>query len=204
YTSYAATVPDQLVPDLSGENAKLETGDAQWLTVDEIQALDDQGKLLGPLADGKWKENILDLFPPDQKKPEVPGSQPGGVDDILASDFSKLKKVTGKKGSNEGGIFEAPDGSRWYVKKQKSLKHAQNEQDAAALYRAAGIDSPEVIIGTGAPGLTSGVHTATRIIPEGDATLGYVVSHPGKSDTTGKMLAAREGFAMDALLANWD
>lgn len=204
YTSYAATVPDQLVPDLSGENAKLETGDAKWLTVDEIQALDDQGLLLGPLAGGQWKENIVDLFPPDKKTPEVPGTQPGGVDSIAAGDFSKLKKITGPKGSNEGGIFEAPDGSRWYVKKQKSAAHAQNEHDAAALYHATGINVPEVIIGKGTPGLSAGTHTATRIVPEGDAKLGNVVSSPGKVGNAEKLLAAREGFAMDALLANWD
>jgi 8-oxo-dGTP pyrophosphatase MutT (NUDIX family)/2'-5' RNA ligase len=203
YTSIAATVPDQLVPDLSGENAKLETGDAKWLTVDEIQALDDNGDLLGPLANGQWKENMIDLFPTDEKTPEVPGSQPGGVDDVLAGDFTKLKKITGAKGSNEGGIFEAPDGTRWYVKKQKSAAHARNERDASALYREAGIDVPRVVIGTGTPELGGGTHTATQIIPEGDAKLGAVVAGTA-SDSASKLAAAREGFAMDALLANWD
>lgn len=201
YTSIAATVPEQLEPDLSGENAKLETGDAKWLTIDEIRALDKDGKLLGPLAGGQLEDNILDLFPPDSPK-VAKTKQPSAADAIATGDFSGLKKISGPKGSNEGGIFEAPDGSRWYVKKQKSVAHAQNEHDAAALYRAAGIDVPEVIIGGGTPGLGAGVHTATRIVPEGDAKLGNVVAFPGKNP--GKLLAAREGFAVDALLANWD
>lgn len=202
YTSIAATVPDQLVPDLSGENAQLETGDAKWLTLDEIQALDDNGDLLGPLAGGQWKESIVDLFPPDVKTPEVPGSVPGGVDDVLVGDFSKLKKVSGAKGSNEGGIYEAPDGSRWYVKAQKDSAHAENERLASALYREAGIDVPEVIVGfkAGVSELGKGPQTATRIVPEGTAKLSTVVKHLD-SDA---LLAAREGFAVDALLANWD
>jgi len=201
YTSIAATVPEQLEPDLSGENAKLETGDAKWLTIDEIRTLDKDGKLLGPLAGGQLEDNILDLFPPDSPK-VAKTKQPSAADAIAAGDFSGLKKISGPKGSNEGGIFEAPDGSRWYVKKQKSVAHAQNEHDASALYRAAGIDVPEVIIGGGTPGLGAGVHTATRIVPEGDAKLGNVVAFPGKNPD--KLLAAREGFAVDALLANWD
>jgi len=119
---------------------------------------------------------------------------------IQSGDFSGLKKVGGKAGSNEGGFYEAPDGSRWYVKKQKTAKHAQNERDASLLYRAAGIDVPEVIIGEGAPGLSSGTHTATRLVDVGETTLSSAVN----GNDTAKIHAIREGFAVDALLANWD
>lgn len=119
---------------------------------------------------------------------------------IQSGDFSKLKKIGGKAGSNEGGFYEAPDGSRWYVKKQKTAKHAQNERDASLLYRAAGIDVPEVIIGEGAPGLSSGTHTATRLVDVGETTLSSAVN----GNDTAKIHAIREGFAVDALLANWD
>src|SRR5260221_10481473 len=53
YVSIAATVPTQLKPDLSTHHAQMETSDATWMTRSEIDALDRQGKLLGPLAGGK-------------------------------------------------------------------------------------------------------------------------------------------------------
>ena len=194
YTSYAATLPDQLVPDLSGENAQLETGDAKWLTLEEIQALDDNGSLLGPLAGGKWHDQIVDLFPDAGTKPApnppMPSLAPEGTVGVAAGDFSQLKKISGPKGSNAGGIYEAPDGSRWYVKQQKSAAHAKNEKLAADLYRAAGIDSPEIHISS------DGKQTASRIIPEGSTKLG--------SADAAALSKVHEGFAVDALLANWD
>lgn len=63
YTSIAATVPTQLVPDLSTHHARMETSDAKWMTEDEIDALDSKGKLLAPLAGGKLKQNVMSLFP---------------------------------------------------------------------------------------------------------------------------------------------
>ncbi len=64
YVSIAATVPTQLKPDLSTHHAQMETSDATWMTRSEIDALDRQGKLLGPLAGGKLQQNVLTLFPP--------------------------------------------------------------------------------------------------------------------------------------------
>lgn len=63
YTSIAATVPHQLVPDLSDPHARAETSDAKWMTRDEIAQLDTSGKLLAPLAGGKLEQNVLSLFP---------------------------------------------------------------------------------------------------------------------------------------------
>jgi 8-oxo-dGTP pyrophosphatase MutT (NUDIX family) len=64
YTSIAATVPKQLVPDLSDPHARAETSDAKWMTREEIAQLDTGGKLLAPLAGGKLEQNVLSLFPP--------------------------------------------------------------------------------------------------------------------------------------------
>lgn len=201
YTSIAATVPDQLVPDLSGENAQLETGDAKWLTLDEIQAMDDNGDLLGPLSGGKWHDQIVDLFPEVKtSKPKKSAIGTGTTAAVEKGDFSGLKQLTGAKGSNEGGIFVDADGQKWYVKKQKDAAHAENERVASALYREAGIDVPEVIVGTGTPGLSSGIHTATKIVPEGSTKLKGVVAGQNQE----KLKAIRTGFAIDALLANWD
>jgi HK97 family phage portal protein len=74
YTSIAATVPTQLQPDLSTHHAQMETSDAQWMTAQEIEKLDQQGKLLSPLARGKLQQNVMSLFPPANptKSPAAP------------------------------------------------------------------------------------------------------------------------------------
>jgi len=63
YTSIAATVPTMLTPNLSTHHARMETADAQWMTLDEIEALDKSGKMLKPLAGGKLQDNVMTLFP---------------------------------------------------------------------------------------------------------------------------------------------
>jgi 8-oxo-dGTP pyrophosphatase MutT (NUDIX family) len=63
YVSIAATVDRQLVPDLSTHHARMETSDAQWMTIAEIEALDRKGKLLRPLAGGQLQQNVMSLFP---------------------------------------------------------------------------------------------------------------------------------------------
>lgn len=117
---------------------------------------------------------------------------PAPVRGVEGGDFTSLRKIGGQGGSNPGGLFEDEHGNRWYVKTQKSPEHAANEIAAARLYRAAGIDAPDVRHGRGAPGLPDGPQTASRIV---DAV-------PATPDELRK--PAREGFAVDAWLANWD
>lgn len=123
----------------------------------------------------------------DDVRPEPP--KPVGVE---GGDFSRLRKVGGQGGSNPGGLFEDEAGNRWYVKTQKSEEHAANEIAAARLYDAAGVRAPEIRAGRGAPGLPDGPQTASRIADAAEAT----------PDQLRK--PAREGFALDAWLANWD
>lgn len=73
YVSVAATVPKQLKPDLSTHHARMETSDAKWMTEAEIDALDQGGKLLRPLAGGQLKQNVISLFPPVVAAPGRPG-----------------------------------------------------------------------------------------------------------------------------------
>jgi hypothetical protein len=125
--------------------------------------------------------------------PDAPGAASvlGGPVDV-----STWKKVGGQGGSNLGGMYEAPDGTKYYVKSLKSPEHAQNEVLAAGLYKAAGIDVPDVQHGTGHP----------------DGWKNVVVSKvvPGKADK-GKLIkdgdfkaATQDGYAVDAWLANYD
>lgn len=143
---------------------------------------------------------IDDAPPPNFDFGEVAptSSAPSAQAAIASGDFSSLKQVGAQAGSTSGGFFEAPDGSRWYVKSQKSEKHAKNEALAAALYNAAGVEVPVVIRGNGTPGLAGAHHTATRIIDGATPNLKQKLNDPEY------LAKIREGFVVDAWLANWD
>ena len=141
---------------------------------------------------------LVDDAPPPVGFDDFPVKASSAQNAILQGDFSSLKQVGAQAGSTTGGFFEAPDGSRWYVKAQKSEKHAKNEALAAALYNVAGVEVPAVIRGKGAPGLPGQNHTATRIIEGANPNLKQKLSDP---DYLAKI---REGFVVDAWLANWD
>lgn len=117
---------------------------------------------------------------------------------MQSGDFSALTRVSGQTGgTNPGGVYRAADGSEWYVKQLADAEHVRNEVLAANLYRAAGIDVPEIVAGKGAPGLTGDTLIASRIDPRS-----VPVPNPmGNFKLVDKL---REGFAVDAWLANWD
>jgi hypothetical protein len=111
-------------------------------------------------------------------------------------DLSKWKKVGGQKGSNPGGTYENPEtGEQVYVKTPKSKLHGENERLASALYDAAGISSAKVFAGKDANG--------------NDVTYSPMID--GATQDLKKQLKNKEymarlqqGFAIDALLGNWD
>lgn len=113
-------------------------------------------------------------------------------------DMTGWKQVGAQGGSNLGGLFEAPDGTRYYVKSLKSPEHAKSEVLAAGLYQAAGIEVPEVrhvASGTGPTGWDNII--ASKIV-EGKSASSKLQSNP---TFQGQVSA---GFAVDAWLANWD
>lgn len=114
---------------------------------------------------------------------------------VEAGDFSALVRIGPQGGSNPGGIFQAPDGSQWYVKEATSEQWAREQSLAAELYTLAGIATPAIHVGKGTQGLNNGYHTATRIIP--GTTAPPMTSPPF-------IRQAQEGFAVDAWLADWD
>ncbi len=59
-------------------------------------------------------------------------------------DVSLWKKVGEQKGSNPGGLYEAPDGSRHYVKFYADDAQARTEYAANAIYRMLGVEMPEL------------------------------------------------------------
>lgn len=124
---------------------------------------------------------------------------------IERGDFSGFTRVGAQQGSNPGGVFVDASGQKWYVK-ESTEEWAREQQLAASLYNlilrdAAHKDwfsTPPVIIGQGTPGL-SRWQVATRII-EADRDLEDKLL----ANEAAYIAQIREGFAVDAWLANWD
>lgn len=113
-------------------------------------------------------------------------------------DMTGWKKVGGQGGHNLGGLFEAPDGTQYYVKSMKSQDAAKSEVLANALYAATGVNVPEVRhVGTGAPTGWKNV-IASKIVPNAKMNANKL-----KNDAAFKK-QIQSDFATDAWLANWD
>jgi len=95
-----------------------------------------------------------------------------------------------QKGSNPGGKFKDKNGQEWYCKFPATEDHVLNELLASKLYKAAGIDAPnlKIVEKDGKIGI------ASRFIDG--------VSKQGESIK--KTPGALDGFAVDAWLANYD
>jgi SPP1 gp7 family putative phage head morphogenesis protein len=105
---------------------------------------------------------------------------------------AKLIKIGEQRGSNPGGTYQDSEtGAKWYIKQPASVEVARNEVLGGKLYELAGVEVPEMHIITldGKPSI------ASRIIDGLEKNVGSMLS---------KTAGAREGFAVDAWLANWD
>ena len=110
-------------------------------------------------------------------------------------DITEWKKIGNQLGSNEGGTYEAPDGSKYYVKTPKSPLHAGNEVLASALYRRAGVDGADTFFGVDE---ADNMVTVSPILPDAKPDMAQKIEEPSYKK------ALQEGFAIDAWLANWD
>jgi hypothetical protein len=102
-------------------------------------------------------------------------------------DLTAMINVGGSLGgSNPGAQYKDMSGAVWYVKTVQSKDHALNELLAARLYNAVGVLTPELQLVKGQPSMIAS--RLTKLVG------------PANGGTTG----AADGFAADALLANWD
>lgn len=140
--------------------------------------------------DGRWHK-VGDVAAaaaaPAPETPAVLAAAPG-----TPLNIDGWKKVGGKKGSNPGGVFEAPDGAQYYVKFPADPDHAKNEVLAAKLYELAGVTGPisRMAERDGKVGIASLM----------DPTL----KHDAAALSAGKVHSVKSGFAADAWLANYD
>jgi hypothetical protein len=122
---------------------------------------------------------------------------PSTAKTVAKGDFGGLTRTSDALGGNPGGIFEAGDGSRWYVKAAEEGQ-ASSEALALDLYRAAGLEAPEAIIGEGVEGLGRR-QIATRFLDDAQVDL-----RARFANDPAYIAEVQDGFAVDAWLGNWD
>jgi predicted DNA-binding WGR domain protein len=115
--------------------------------------------------------------------PEVPA--------LDIPDADSWEKISGKKGSNDGGTFKDPDGQSWYVKRPDHDDIAKNEVLANHLYAATGVKVPE----TKLVNYRGKLCVASRWIDGLEKK---------SADDLSMANGTTSGFAVDAWLANWD
>lgn len=134
-----------------------------------------------PQAGDEWSEAD------HPRAPDGKFGSGGGGTPLKTSD---LKRVGPQMGSNPGGVFEAKDGSRYYVKEGKSSDHVKNELAAVALFKLAGgttLDYRPV---------EGGKHIASKIAK--------LDKKNARDLTPEERKAAQRDFVAHAWLANWD
>jgi hypothetical protein len=120
-------------------------------------------------------------------KTEAPKSQ-----EVLDIDSDEFKQVGPQTGSNPGGLYQAENGDRYYVKTPKSEDRARNEILAGKLYELAGIGVPDL-----SPATRDGQFSvASKIIPG--------LKQNSSALRKGNVPGVLEGIAVDAWLGNWD
>ncbi len=122
----------------------------------------------------------------------IPG--PGSLAKVKTIDGSQFTQYKSQKGSNSGGFYQSntdPD-ERYYFKFPKSDEHIGNEILASKMYRALGVNVPELseVNLNGRRGLASKIVDITE----------------DKAAITGGKFKAEieENFVVDAWMANWD
>jgi phage-related protein (TIGR01555 family) len=102
---------------------------------------------------------------------------------------SSLTKVSGKMGSNEGGVYKDKGGQEYYVKQPKSAAHVTNENTAARLYQLTGAHTLEYMD-------AGPKHVATK--------LEKLVANNVSQMTSEEKKTAQKDFMTHAWLGNWD
>lgn len=115
------------------------------------------------------------------------------------------KQVGTQAGSNLGGLFESPAGTRYYVKKPGSSGgmvsgqlRVENEVLAARLYAAAGVKVPSVQFAKLEPSVLGGGSGLASTLVEGKKNLATAYKDPAYR------AQLYDDFAVHAWLGNWD
>ncbi len=134
-------------------------------------------------TDAAWNEADHDRAP-DGKF----GS--GGGSSKPAISPKGLKKTGSQMGSNEGGVFETPEGEKLYIKRPPSKAHVENERAAARLYQLAGVNTLNY------RDVEGGNHVATELVKLDKNNISKM--------TPAERKEAAKDFVVHAWLSNWD
>jgi SPP1 gp7 family putative phage head morphogenesis protein len=127
-----------------------------------------------------------------QKAAQAPPISPNDPNYELS--IANMKQIGDQAGSNPGGLYyDDQTGLKWYIKLPPTDDHARNEQLAAKLYEAAGVEVPNVQLITDSDGR---LRVASQIIDD-------LENAPDRL-AAGEIKNVNEGFVVDAWLANWD
>jgi hypothetical protein len=151
-----------------------------------------------PIIVPDWAHKNAATLPAYQNLPGPAASNTktpdGGVPHIDTASFTK---VGGQAGSNPGGLYESANGEKFYLKAPQSLIHVENEVLAGRLYKAAGVNVPDVAMADlhGQFGPDKKVGVASKI-QKFDTFQSLGSSAP--------YTKAHKDFAVDAWLGNYD
>ncbi len=148
------------------------------------------------LKGGRWHrlDRDVPVNDPAEGASSAPASKKSAkgkkADEIPVADISDWEKVGNAKGSNPGGVYQAPNGAKFYAK-FPGKADPRNELVASKLYEMAGLKVP-----------TSGL--VKRGKKTGIASLWMDGLEQASPDKLRKAEGVHDGFVVDAWLGNWD
>jgi SPP1 gp7 family putative phage head morphogenesis protein len=80
--------------------------------------------------------------------PKIEKLQQAAAAIAASGDFAAWTKIEGRKGTNPGGVYQAPDGRKWYVKEYSNPDQARSEMAAQGIYKMMGIETPNQMLVT--------------------------------------------------------
>ena len=133
------------------------------------------------------REKILSEV--EKAKLKIKGRPTVALEELNIKDFDKIES---QKGSNPGGLYRHKvTGEQWYMKFNNDPTNTRNELLANRLYRMAGIEVPETTV----------VKNGSSIGIASKWQTGLTKLSPAKLST---LKGAKDGYVVDAWLANWD
>ncbi len=111
------------------------------------------------------------------------------MSDLNQLAFEDFEQVSGRKGSNSGGVYRGPDGGKWYLKYPNSERQGQNEVMASHFYTAMGFDAIQYVF-----------------VDNGMVASRWRGTLPDRSKPKDlrRSDVVQEAFLPSALIANWD
>lgn len=133
------------------------------------------------------------------------GSSAKGKGSSVSLDNKSWKQVGGQGGSQPGAEFEDPSGNKFYVKKQQSQLHADNEVLMSKLYERLGVRAAKNSGGTAhIQGQSPGPGVFSEWL-KGSKDIGDFNAHAAEARRNPRWKkSVQDTFVANAWLANWD